>query len=493
MKFTPRPEQERNIQEAAEFLLNSPPGAKRLYAAPTGVGKSVMELGVQERCGPGTWIVSPREEILAGMLDKREAPPGSDPLVYCMSTPVKLRNRVMSGAVDYPRRLVFDETHHHSASVWQQIDMLTGLAPAVGYTATPYRGSPKATKMFRERWGKPHWILTYKQAAELGYIRMPVMSMLPLVDDDLVEVVGGEFEVTSLEAHTVDRLADLADHCKRFCPDGCWDRPTVFSVPSAALAARLMSEFSHRDMPLALVNAATPYEVRLKVFEAVEASLVALVHINIVSEGVDLKLRRYVDLDPTMSPVEWVQKLGRITRPGTDDPPEYVCTNRNILRHSYVLEGAVPMSAVLESEKAFPPTDRTHKRVIGMEAIGRFKPTKTLLANGSSIYVYSMSALVGTMVVQYCCLVHPTIEPMWASRINGVKADGSRDYGRWSKCDPPDGVSGFGSLPPKAITEPMRKWWDRSAASCGLDVEQEVDRKSFQALPVLCDLGLRFT
>lgn len=488
MKFPPRPFQVVAADHAERFLRSAAPSQKQLYAAPTGVGKSVVERLVQERMGPTCWIVSPKEEIIAGIMDKAEL--SGDPMNHNISTPIVLRNRLLTGAIRHPEYLVVDESHHHNAETYQQLDLLTGLAPAVGYTATPYRGTPRGTQEFLERWGPPLWLITYAEAQREGFISMPKFEMLPLVDDDVVAVKGGEFEVTSITAATVDRLGDMADHCKQWYGER-WDRPTVFAMPSSAACIRMQQELGRRGIPAAIVNAETPRKDRYTIFDAVEAGITALLHINVVSEGVDLKLRRLVDMAPTLSPVKWLQHLGRITRP-TDVPPEYWCTNRNILRHAYILEGVLPPSAMLEAQKAFPQSERAGiSRVLGLEAIGRFKPVSVKLLSGLSAHVYAISIPVGPLVVEYCVLVHPGREAMWATKINGTKDDGTRDWGSWRKCEPPADVSGFSSVAPKALSEKQMAWWKRSAAHVGLDPEQDVTRKNFQALPVLVNTGRR--
>lgn len=485
MKFIPYPFQHLGIDHAVNVLRTD--GPPTLYAAPTGCGKSIIELAVQEQF-EGCWIVTPREEIAAGMLDKLGYP-DADMLEHKIATPVRLRNRLLDGRLRHPSYLIIDEGHHHSADTWQQLDILSGLCPSIAYTATPYRGSPRATKALLDHWGNPVWLITYQEAAAEGYIKLPDFQMLPLVDDDVVEVVNGEFSITSLDSATVDRLGDVADHAKAWY-SGLWDKPTVFAVPSTACAMRLTQELLKRGLLCVRVDAATPKADRYAAFQATVERITALVHINIVSEGIDLPLRRLVDLAPTMSPVRWVQQLGRITRP-TGEQPEYVCTNRNLLRHAYALDGAVPVSAVIDAEKALPPAARAHTRVLGLEAIGRFKPTNVKLLSGLRLSVYSLSTTVQSVVVEYCVLVHPVHEPVWAVKVNTV-IDGVKQYGSWKLCDPPDNAHGFNSVGPKELSEKQARWWLRSAARYGLDPEQEITRKNFQTLPVLADTGTRF-
>jgi len=492
MRFQPYPFQQAGIEHASDFLQQSGPMEKQLYAAPTGCGKSVVELVLRERF-PELWIVTPRDEIIAGMLDKMQLSDDEDSMEHRICTPVKLRNRLRDGKLTTPKQLVFDEGHHHEAASWQELDLLTGLAPSVAYTATPYRGTPKSTRSFLEAWGEPLWLITYEEAATEGYIRIPEFSVLPLVDDDIVDVRAGEFEVTSLEAATVNRLGDLADHCRAaYCPHGSWGLPTVFAVPSSRIAQELQDALHARSCPSAIVAAGTPKSHRAEIFRAVENCVLALIHINIVSEGVDLKLRRLVDLAPTLSPVKWVQQLGRITRPW-DRTPEYVCTNRNILRHCYALEGVIPMGAVQKADRAFPSTERAHTRVLGLEAIGRFKPVAVRLTSGLTVHLYAMSVVLNNATAEYCCLVHPAMEPVWACKANIDNEEGQRTWGSWRECKPPTDLRGFASIGGKEVSPKQRAWWGRSAARFGLDPTQEVTRKSFQVLPLLNDLGVRLT
>lgn len=488
MKFTPYPFQKLAVDHAVNFLRSASPGEKQLYSAPTGCGKSVVELlvhGAVDRA----FIVTPRDEIVVGMMEKLGDPDGC-PDSKGVWTPVRLRNRLLSGDVQHPNYLVFDETHHHNANTWQQLDLLTGVCPAVGYTATPYRGTPKSTREFREVWGDPLPLITYQEAADEGYIRMPSYSILPLVDDDVVEVRGGEFDVTSIESATVDRLGDLVEHSRQWCKGGEWDRATIFAFPSSVTCAAFQQLAGAKGLPVAVVSADTPKAERFSIFRAVEEGILALAHINIVSEGVDLKLRRLVDAAPTLSPVKWVQQLGRITRPWSEQP-EYVCTNRNVLRHAYALEGCVPVGAVADAEKKFGPTQRAHTRVLGLEAIGRFKPAVTKLVGGLNLYTYSMSTVVGNSVLEFCCLVHPVKDPVWAIKTNTKNDDGVKSWGKWERCDPPTDLVGFSSVGNREPSEKQQAWWNRSARRFGLDPDQELTRKSFQALPVLSDIQER--
>jgi hypothetical protein len=245
------------------------------------------------------------------------------------------------------------------------------------------------------------------------------------------------------------------------------------------------------------VDANTSREDRVLMFHGCVNRVLAFAHINVVSEGVDLPLRRLVDAQPVVSPVKWLQQFGRITRP-TDEDAYYICTNRNLQRHAYLLEGCIPRTTYIEAEKAFPPSERNSMRVIGLEALGRFKPIRVPLASGLNLTCYMLSALEGGTVVQYAALVHPLMhDPIWAKRGMPKLDDGTKDYkassARWQSCPPPAELQGFHSIGQGAVTPKMMNWWKRAAGRHGLDASDTVNRKSFAILPICSDLGLRFT
>lgn len=496
MKYnTLYPCQEVAIGHAVEFIKAAKPGDKQMYAAPTGIGKSVVQLHVQKRlneCMPGAhWIATPRDEIIAGMIDKLGLPKGTDAFPLHISTPTILRNRMLRGELpEFPASLTFDEGHHHNAETYQQLTLLTGYCPSLAYTATPYRGSPASTRQLREFWGDPLWIISYAEAFAEGYIKLPTFTTLPLVDDDVVSINGGEFSIESIEGATMDRLSDLAEHSKQWYNTTGWDKPTIYSLSSKLLCNRLNQELGQRGLPTIVVTAESTPADRELAFDACEKGIVAILQINVVSEGVDLRLRRLVDLAPTMSPVKWMQQIGRIMRPTTDQP-EYIATNRNLMRHSYALEGCVPVAAISEATKLWPDSERSNVRAIGLEAIGRFKPATVKLRSGVNCHIYSISTVTGGKVVEYSCVVHPCSDPIWCTKVNTRDAAGNRSWGSWQKCPAPESLTGFASVPPADLTPKQRAWWNRSAAGMGLDEKQEVTRKNFVILPVLTNIGVR--
>ncbi len=486
-----RPRQATAVRDGVAFLRGGK--GKRLYAAPTGYGKSLIELAVQTEV-PEAWIITPRIEIVRGMLEKRGHAPTTEAelreLAFSqqITTPMVLRNRLMAGTLAPPSALILDEAHHDLASTWQDILALCGYPVTVGYTATPYRGTPRGTTEFLTQWGQPTWITTFREASEDAFITMPCLRMLPLVDDDEVEISNGEFQQKAVTTATLSRLDELVDKIACHYDGKTWDRSTMFSVSSTEVARELVTRMNACGLFAVAVLQDTSYSDRETIFDGCVNRICALVQINVVSEGVDLPIRRLIDLAPTLSPVLWLQRFGRITRP--HGVSEYVCTNRNLFRHAYTLDGMVQTADLVKAQAAFPPSAKTASlRVVGMEALGRLKPVLLPLATGLQATMYCMTAIEGNAVVEYCVIAHPGREDVFWAKRTSLRTTAERIYGKWEKSEPPLDLKGYASIQPKPITEKMGNWWKRAASRHGLDVNAEVDRKIFVALPVLSDTG----
>src|SRR5262245_16512854 len=109
MRLTPRDYQRLAFDDAASFLRAAPPRSRTLYAAPTGTGKSIPQLLLLNEF-PDLYLVTPRVEIIAGLLDKLEV--AEHPRLF---TPVTLRNRLAEGVLAPPGKLCIDESHHDVA------------------------------------------------------------------------------------------------------------------------------------------------------------------------------------------------------------------------------------------------------------------------------------------------------------------------------------------------------------------------------------------
>lgn len=506
--------QAQTVDWSLDWLDKAKPGDRKLFAAPTGTGKSLIELEILKR-HPGAWLVTPSLTIISGFLDKlgldtasmSEARFISAAWERRIATPVRLRNALLAGEVASPPTcLLFDESHHDLASSWQDIHPLCGYAPAIGFTASPYRGTPRGTAAFRQQWGEPFWVITYKQAMQRGYISMPRCEVVPLVDDDEIKVVAGELAINEVEQVLMSRLeavtqlvlsnnyfafpaSEIPGIHGGYTVNGEWDTPTMFSVPTRETAIFLVQHLQFAGIPACVVTAESSQTQRQGAFRDCLNRSAALVQINVVSEGVDLPIRRLIDLSPTLSPVKWIQQIGRIMRPG--GVSEYLCTNRNLMRHGYLLDGCLPPSTFAESVAAFGGVGkRAAVRAFGLEGLGKFKATEIPCQEGVTALGYSIARIEGHRTTQYFAIVHPArAQVVWASRGISAIEGATKSYERWVRCDEPgDDFRGFKSLPTSPLSEKQEAWWKKSAKTHGLDAEAKINNRVFQVLPVLSDL-----
>lgn len=493
--------QDAAVNHGLRWVAEAKAGDRLLFASPTGTGKSYMELALLAKLH-GWYLVSPKIEIITGLLNKL----GVDTEGYTESgivnlaaekgihTPIRLRSALLAGEIDAPAGLILDEAHHDSAESWQDLHLLCGYPPAIGFTATPYRGTPKSTAAFRAEWGEPVWVITFPEAVERGALTMPACSTVPLVDDDLIEVQNGELVAKQVNEAVAGRLAAVVELASRFFASGEWDRPTMFALPSRELCYQLELMLRSAGLYANMVIGDTPYYIRQHAFRHCLDRSAALIQVAVVSEGVDLPIRRLIDLAPSLSPVKWCQQFGRITRPGGES--EYICCNRNLLRHGYLLDGCLPAASMAEAQAAFPPSSRSSGlRAVGLESLGRLKPVELPLKSGLKGLMYALSHMEGHRRIDYCILVHPLREEIVWTRKESVRKPNGQEmtWGKWHRCLPPADLQGFASLPPSPISEKQKGWWKRSAAFHGLDPDAEITRKQFPALPVLSDIRGRLS
>lgn len=493
--------------------------ANALYAAPTGTGKSIIELALLAEYS--NWsLITPRLEIVAGMLNKggidtrgwSDEKLASEALSYRITTPIRARNMLAKGVLPWrPSGIIWDEAHHRAADSYQDIRAYLPGVHEIGLTASPFRGTPKGTDAFLDSWDTLTWILTYPQAAARGVIAVPQCTVWPLVDDDELEIVNGEIVIKAAEAATLDALEAVVERCKQFrrermtmsyamlCAERpplvmpCWDRPTIFAVPTTLAAGMLEQRLLKAGLPAKAVTQDTPRSERAEAFRMCEAGEIAIVQIDVVSEGVDLKLRRLIDLRPTLSPVKWLQQVGRVTRPSSD-PPEYICCNRNLERHCYLYDGMIPPAAIATAQQAFEqPTKRAGMRAVGLENIGRFTGAELPLADGTTGIIYNLSSLEGFTKREYAIMLHPcATQPLYAKRENvKVEVGGQFAWGKWQLIDKLPDMRGFSSAPAKTLSEKQAAWWVRAAQAYGLASDGKVNRRNFAALPILSDLRVK--
>lgn len=522
--------QQDGTNHAITWAATAKPSDRLLLASPTGTGKSFVILALLESL-PGWIALVPSLEIAAGMLGKIGVQPATtddgialQAAQHRIYTPIRFKNALLYEGAKSPLGIIEDEGHHDTAQTHQDVDTLCNV-PKIATTGTPYRGTPQSTAEFLARWGEPRWLITLPNAAKAGHIALPTMETWPLVDDDEVSVQGGELVASQIESRTRDKLQDLLDRCAKFFDStGRPTRPTVFAFPGSATSAVAMEQMQARGWKTCCITQGTPRLLRNEILRRAADGSHALLNVRVIGEGVDLPLRRYIDCSPTLSPVLWMQRLGRILRqrgycvacagkgiieiretPDVDGvcpvchgsnlepPPEYIVTNNNLQRHFYLLDGACPAVYLTQSVAAFGKlTARAGHRAFGLQGMGKLKPIECLLTSGITVHCYSISQTVGASQTQFFVVVHPLYpKPIWASRGN-VRNGETLDWGRWSVCTPPAELCGFRSLPTNPLSPKQAHWWETTAERHGL-AEREPTAKLFPVLPVLSQLRLKLS
>jgi superfamily II DNA or RNA helicase len=482
-----------------------------LIAGPTGTGKSYVVLAIQAEM-PGTYVIVPNESIMQGLLSKlgiRVDNINTTTELYGYAdalrifTPVRFKNLLLAGKIEPPSLLVVDEAHHF-ADEGDTADSLEALCdcPFVGVTATPYRGTPAGTLAFRKRWGEPLWTIRIDEAITDGFWTLPVCETWPLVNDDLIEVRNGQLVVSQIEGATRDKLEHLID---RMVTAGLWNplrvcseegsvgkqptnEATIITMPGTATAKLMHYELQARGLASSIILQDTSYADRKRAVDNINTH--ALVQIRTVGEGTDLPIRCMVDAAPTLSPVLWLQRFGRLTRPGGIS--RYICTNLNYTRHCYLLEGCAPEIYLRDAVRAFEGiSERSAVRAFGLQSLGRIKATRVATTGGLEVHFYGIATTAGTQRIEYGVIVHPNKPlPFWFKKVSG-KEDGQMVWGEWERCPAPDELQGFRSAKPTPLSDRQREWWQRSAARHGLDPEQEIDARRFSILPILSKSGVR--
>lgn len=470
-----------------------------LMVSPTGTGKTRMQARVLlERPGRILQVV-PSIEIAYGFCEWLKIPKDRPSLEQAgVYTVKRLKNLLADCKIDLDLydAVQVDEGHHSVDDTHKTVFAYCGRKPILLWTATHFRGTAKGTaELHASVQGNVYHVLTIPQAIKIGAMTLPSIEVLPLVDDELIDVSAGEFTVTKVEARTECVLQDVADTIdKRYRRGTKWDRPTMVAVSSVGLAEKLKELIPQSEV----ITADTPDDQRAEIFERLRNSDTLLIQINVVSEGVNIpELGRLIDLAPTMSPVKIMQLVGRVCRP-KDPPPEWIVCNHNLLRHGYLWEGAIPPSAFVQARTAwapdFKPSNRLAIRAIrgDLKSLGKFKPATVPLANGGTSWYYCFGVMDGLTAVRYGVLLNPAMaEPLMGVQKIPV-TDGKKDFRTkpiWRQIKELPDIKGATSLPTTFVGDNALQWWKNAAKIRGLDPEAIPDAKTFQVLPFLTDLG----
>lgn len=519
MQFALREYQTAAIEDGVKVLTAALPSP--LYVAPTGAGKGVCLAGLIDRL-PHSLLVVPNLPIAVGVYEKLTGNPTlwecgetvqrrltEDVRIY---TEKRALSAARAGSLSWVKQVLFDEAHHGPADTTRSILDLLGTPPYLGYTGTPYRGTPDGTAQLRAMYpGGIVTVLGLAAAVDARFVSLPRFTTVPLLDDEEIDVKDGEFVVKSVESAISTRVGQLVEVIR----ERSWDRtaslyrrPVTVVLPGVGSVSLVAEALDGSGLPSVSVIAET--RNRSALFAETLARRAVLLQVRAVGEGVDLALREMYDLAPTMSPTLWRQRVGRIMRPvgsGEPDPTYYSCCH-NLLRHGYLFEGLIPRAAFAEARTAWgsewKPSRRTMSRVLGNTGFGRFAPTEVPLADGGFAFVYALKAPDG--LTSYAAVMVPhSPDPSYFRRkdaLTGREAEFSpkpgvvvkypeKRYGKWESVDALPTLTGCLSYPPDPIGPNAVAWWQKDAARVGLDASITPDRKQFTLLPILVNTRRR--
>lgn len=483
----------RDYQEACVEHDRTCEDSRVMYAAPTGTGKSYPEL-INHKTNPDNYLITPSLEIISDLLlkltgERYSKPSSLLPLArrHNITTPTRLRNELLKGNIRRINKLTIDEVHHSLAETYIQVLMMLDESTKIrGYTATPFRGTPKGSAELREQWGEPIWLITITDAIKQGFFKMPKCHTVPLIDDDIIEMTNGEFQVETVKRETESKLRDIGD----LVIDKGLNIPTMVSMPTRDNVYALDDYLKTKNFPCRVITDKTDTKSRHQYFKECEQQTHVLLQIKAVSEGNDIKVYRLIDCTPNMSPVAFMQRFGRICRPTDKFISEYYCTNRNLLRHAYLFEGNLPVYEYNESKKAFiTDSKRMGCRAWDIESMGRFKPSKVPFASGVEGEVYSIVKQDGNFTETYTAIVHPLVEDVIWGMKRSTKGTYDGTYKRLANA--PDSVKGFTSKSGQ-LTPAQEDFYRKKAESFGLDkTTKKLDKRIFDVMVALKDMRVR--
>lgn len=286
-------------------------------------GKSLIEvfaMGELEQRGFSTGLISSRNEILSGIRDKAVAI-GTD-LTGKLWTPQRFWNAIENKRAKMPRVLVVDESHHSIARTWERLVLSKGIV-VVGLTATPMRGVESENPPWKALFRRFYEAITIAEAIRLGlianfYIIKNYLNTLgeAQLSTDRKQNEAAQTQIMSNMGKIYDAILGLDV-----------GRPTVFITPTTTAAIKVSDYFGMRGIRIREILSNTPQDERQTILRELSKNQTWVSAVNIMTEGVDVpEVSRVVNLRPSVSPIPYVQGLGRGLRliyPKGQSTPDY--------------------------------------------------------------------------------------------------------------------------------------------------------------------------
>lgn len=289
-----------------------------LISSPTGSGKTLMQLSLYDQLektyGRSVGIVTSRREIITGFLAKANQM-GMN-LEEKVWTPVRFWNALKRKAAKMPQVLIVDEAHHAIADTYSRLVEATSFegdpVRVVGFTATPMRGVEHENPEWKSLFQRLYEAITITEA-----IRDKRLTNFYIIKDLVGSLGETEYETTKKQNEAAQTsIMEKIEYIFNKVSSLDRSRPTVFITPTTAAAVKVATYFSSRGIPVKEILGTTPEDSRDRLLKDLAKNKVWISSVNVMTEGVDVpEISRVVNLRPSVSPIPYVQGLGRGLRP----------------------------------------------------------------------------------------------------------------------------------------------------------------------------------
>lgn len=216
-------------------------------------------------------------------------------IVTCNPSLPKLHEALVARSLSV-RLLICDECHGSESETIKKIMPTLDPRAAIGFTATPFRGNNDEALSL---WDELLYRYTFADALRDGVlVPFKTINWDGSGPDDNVDRITAEM---------------IRDHTTG---------PGIVSALSIKDAEEYAEFLSVRGVPAMAIYGSLSEKEKTQRLAALKAgSIRALVHCQLLSEGVDLPWLRWIGLRrPVQSPVRFVQELGRVLRIDYDNP-----------------------------------------------------------------------------------------------------------------------------------------------------------------------------
>lgn len=238
--------------------------------------------------------------------------PNPSPLVQIASVGSLPRRLHLIGA---PKLVIWDECHHTASKTWAALHAQFPDAFHIGLSATPQRLDGKGLgKWFSKIIHGPsvRWLIENEFLAKYKLFAPPGIST------EGIKNVMGEFDTHQL-LERVDIPVITGDAVREYTKLINGKRAVVFCI-SVGHSKRVAAAFILAGISAAHVDGDTPKKERDAILQKFEdGEIKVLSNVALFGEGLDIPaIEAVIDLSPTQSLTNWLQRCGRALRPGKE-------------------------------------------------------------------------------------------------------------------------------------------------------------------------------